>query len=131
MTDAHPKMMGADDIAEVMEEGADAMAMMILQSLTQGEMPPPDLFRWYTRYATVRFIKEEYDILYNDRPSDGDAYVMLNVGLHELLKMVDQNNQFSVRAEIDDLLRVRMLHLPEGYKLTLDRNRLPTVGLKA
>lgn len=122
-----PKMVGMDDYQVVLAEGADALAMMILQGLIENELPPPDILKWYTQYATLRFIEAEYNAIYKDEQSTDESrreLMVLQTGLRELRKLLDSNKQYGLSHDIQQLLKRRMLHLPERYAGLLDQTTL-------
>lgn len=128
MTDA-PKMVHSEDLANTLAQGSDILASMISTSVDDGEMPPADLFKWYVEYVVLRFVLEEYQMLYQTEDKNlAESHMHVQViaaAIRKLLQRIRANKQFGLEASVNDRLRQRKLHLPTGYVDQLAADDLP------
>ena len=102
------------------QEGAAMMYEMVRASIDTGQMPPRDVMDWFARVTVYQFISLEFisteralteQEMENMQAARGD--------LDGLMKIAERSKLFALQATINDILRTRMLRLPEGYRQQL------------
>lgn len=110
-----PHMMFQDEIAESMAFGAAMMEELVRGSIQNNEMPPREIFEWYVKTATYRFVKVEFSVAHGETALEDDHKVFASE-VAALRDFCAKQGLFGLQTAIDDILRQRTLHLPPGYK---------------
>jgi hypothetical protein len=104
--------MSTPELQQIEAAGAVLLHSMIIGSLTNNQMPPPQMFTWSCDYALESL---RYAELQNVEPE-------LRLGLAEQIKffmhILETNKQLGLLQKMKDALKARILRLPPDFDAT-------------
>lgn len=118
-----------EELAQASVQAARIVHGMVLASLEAGEMPPKDVLEWFTKVTVYQLAQAEHSMFEAETPEDEEqaraAVMAITDEIRQLQQLASGQKMFWMTSTIDDLLKVRMLRLPERYKSLLQPDNLP------
>lgn len=109
-----PHMMFQSEIAESLANGAAMMEEMVRGSLAHKEMPPRDVFEWFVKHATYRFVATEFAVAHGETAAEED-HKEFALEVQMLRDICANQGMFGLQTAINDILRQRTMHLPPHF----------------
>lgn len=98
---------------------ANILAVMVTDSLTNGGLPPPEVFKWFVEYATLQFIAHEHLAAHAGSEVTQEQIEQVETSevlVKMLMKLLEKNQQFTLLHDVKKMLEVRRMSLPDSYQ---------------